>query len=259
MDLSQAQRLLRQLRDDYLNDLSGGCDQIENLTLSLSSSFKDSYEELYRRVHSLKGSAGTHGLMIVSNICHDFEEQLNRLSESGGRIKHETTSLLLALIDLIRKARSIAIADSHDFTEVETELERLRQKQLQNRYAALLVESSGYVKMLCQESLRDLPLQLTVVSDGYEALGLLLRTRYAILISANEVSSLNGLALMSALRASDSPNRKIKTILLTSRAPHDISGIRPDYIIGRNAELAESLPQAVQEIVTGLLQSQMKV
>lgn len=259
MELNQAQKLLRQLRDDYLNDLSGSCDQIENLVLSLNLAFKDSFEELYRRVHSIKGSAGTHGLMVISVICHDFEELLNRLSEGGGPVKAEVTELALQFVDLIRKARTIAMADGSDFSETEKELDKLRQRRLQNQYPALLVESSGYVKMLCQESLGDLPVQLTIEPDGYMALGQLLRTRFAFLITANEAKTLNGLALIGALCASDSINRDIKTILLTSRpALRDNMAHKPDYVINRNTDLAESLPQAVQEIIAGLQQAKAK-
>jgi HPt (histidine-containing phosphotransfer) domain-containing protein len=253
MELSQAQKLLRQLRDDYLNDLAGSCDQIENLVLSLNLSFKGNFEELYRRVHSIKGSAGTHGLMVISTLCHDFEELLNRLSEGGGQVEAETTGMALHFVDLIRQARSIAIADSSDFSEIEKELERLRQKRLRNLYPALLVESSGSVKMLCQESLSGLPVQLTIEPDGYAALGQLLRSRFAFLITANEARTLNGQALISALRASDSINRDIKTILLTSRpALRDNTPFKPDYVVSRNTELAESLPRVVQEIIAGL-------
>lgn len=255
MELNQAQILLRQLREDYLTDLSGSCDQIENLVLSLNLSFKDSFDELYRRVHSTKGSAGTHGLMIISTICHDFEDLLNRVSEAGGKVKADSTTQALQFVDLIRQARGIAIAGSSDFSTIETELERLRQSRLQDHYPVLLVEGSGYVKMLCQESLSELPVQLTIEEDGYAALGRLLRSRFAILITANEARSLNGPGLISALRASDSINRDIKTILLTSRpALRDNLPYRPDYVVSRNTELADSLPRAVREIIAGLKQ-----
>lgn len=259
MELSQAQILLRQLRDDYLNDLSAGCDQIENLVLSLSVSFNESFEELYRRVHSIKGSAGTHGLMIITTICHDFEDMLNHLSEGGGQVKSESTGLALHFIDLIRRARSIVIADGSDFREIEKELDALRQKRLRNKFPALLVESSGYVKMMCQEALRDLPVELAIEEDGYAALGQLLHTRYAFLITANESRNLNGVALISALRASGSVNRDIKTILLTSRQSlRDNMHYKPDYVVNRNTELAEALPRVVREIIARLQSAQIK-
>lgn len=249
VELGQAQQLLRQLRDDYLNDLSGICDEIENLVLSLNLSFKDNFEELYRRVHSMKGSAGTHGLKIISTLCHDFENLLQEVGERGG-LAGEATDQALRFIDLIRRARSIAIADSSDFAEIEEAMEQLRQARLRDKVPILLVESSGYVKMLCQESLSTLPVQLTIRADGYEALGELLHKRFVCLITANEAKSLNGLALISAIRASDSVNRDIKTVLLTSRTSlRSDMPVRPDYVLGRNTELVEALPRVVAEIV----------
>ncbi len=250
MKTDQAQKLLQQLRKEYLSELSQQCDEIENLVLSLISSFQESYAELYRRVHSMKGSAGTHGVTVITTICHNFEEQLNGIEEREGGVACAETDRFLLYVDLIRKARSIALKNSTDFNAIEEALEQVRQQLLVDQYPVMLVESSGYVTLLCKESLSALPLKVTVEDDGLSALGLLLRNRYSLLITANEAKTLNGMALISAIRASDGVNKNIKTILLTSRdSLREEGGIKPDYVVSRNTELAESLPRIVKEII----------
>lgn len=254
MESSQAQKLLKQLRDDYVNELPSQCDEIENIILSLAGSFREQYEELYRRVHSMKGSAGVHGLMIVTSICHNFEERLNVLEMAGGDVAKSDIDLFLRHVDLVRSAQAIAANEGSDFSQIEEELQQLRKQGLQDQFPVMLVEASGYVKLLCQESLRELPVQFTVESDGLAALSLLLKNKYSLLITAREVETLNGLALINAVRTSDCINKHIPVVMLTSS--HSLpanQAIKPDYIVSRNTELADSLPKIVQEIVAGKL------
>lgn len=252
METNQVQKLLLQLRNDYINELSPQCGEIENLVLSLAASFKENYEELYRRVHSMKGSAGTHGLEIITSICHHLEEQLNGLEAQGGRVTSLTTDLLLRYVDLMRRARNIAVKNGSDFSDIEKELEKIRQRVLEDQYPVMLVESSGYVKLLCVESLKKLPLNITLEDDGLTALGLLLRNRYSLLITTHEAKTLNGTALISALRASDSVNKNIETIMLTSRdsLQGEMGGERADYVVNKNTALGDALPRAVREIIS---------
>ncbi len=250
MEANQVQKLLLQLRNDYINELLSQCDEIENLVLALETSLSENYEELYRRVHSMKGSAGTHGLAIISSICHHFEEQLNGLEAQGGP-GARTTDLLLHYVDLIRKARKALVTGEHDVSGIEKELEQIRHRALENQYPVMLVESSGYVKLLCVESLKNLPLNITLEDDGLNALGLLLRNRYSLLITTHEAKTLNGTALISALRASDSVNKNIVTVMLTSRdALHGGAEVKPDYVVSKNTTLADSLPRLVKQIVS---------
>ena len=66
-DLNKAQRLLRELRISFLIDMPDRLDEIESLVLNLEQDQRSSqttgpvYDELYGNLHSIKGSAGTHG------------------------------------------------------------------------------------------------------------------------------------------------------------------------------------------------------
>ena len=253
MDPVQAQKLLQQIRDGYLAEMPAKCDEIENLVLAMSSSSDESYAELYRLVHSMKGSAGTHGLTVVSAICHELEDQLAKLSREGGGISETEVNILLRLVDLVRRARAIALKNKPDFSETEKELENIRKETLQDQLPALLVESSGYVKLMCQEALSDLPVQLTVEEDGLLALQRMLQQRFAFVISAYETRTLNGVAVIRAIRASESINKNIKTILITSRQDlRDGHHSELDYVLNRNAELGDNLNHAVRNILSEL-------
>ena len=254
MDADQAKKLLEQIRDSYLLEMPSKCDEIENLVLSLSSHFGENYNELYRLVHSMKGSAGTHGLAMVSAICHELEDHLAKLNDDQ-TVESAEINVMLRLVDLVRRARGIALKDTADYSEAERELEKIRRESLNDLYPVLLIEASGYVRMLCQEALANLPVELTIEEDGIQALQRLLSKRFACVIVANEVKTLNGIAVISAVRASESINKHIKTILLTSREQlRDGKHLVLDYVIKRNASLGDNLALAVKDVLAVLRQ-----
>jgi len=254
MDADQAKKLLEQIRDSYLVEMPAKCDDIENLVLCLKRDFSASYSELYGLVHSMKGSAGTHGLAMVSAICHELEDQLTKLN-SDQTVASAEINIMLRLVDLIRRARGVALKDTADYSEAERELDAIRNESLNDLYPVLLIESSGYVRMLCKEALAGLPVELTIEEDGVQALQRLLNKRFACVIAANEIKTLNGIAVISAIRASESRNKHIKTILLTSREQlRDGKQLQLDYVIKRNSSLGDNLVHAVKDILAGLHQ-----
>ena len=64
-------------------------------------------EEIARRVHSLKGDAGTLGLETVANQAHHFETELHRIRQAGGDLGAALLSLPMPLEDLLAKVAAL--------------------------------------------------------------------------------------------------------------------------------------------------------
>lgn len=64
-------------------------------------------DEIARRVHSLKGDAGTLGLDTIANQAHAFESELLRLRNSGGDLGAALLSLPLPVEDLLTKISAL--------------------------------------------------------------------------------------------------------------------------------------------------------
>ncbi|HSI54645.1 MAG TPA: ATP-binding protein [Ramlibacter sp.] len=64
-------------------------------------------DEIARRIHSLKGDAGTLGLDTVANQAHQFESELHRLRQSGGDLGAALLSLPLPVEDLLTKISAL--------------------------------------------------------------------------------------------------------------------------------------------------------
>ena len=226
----------------YLEELPDKIQEIEQTALSFfqENHNADIYQELYRQVHSLKGTAGTYRLSIITKICHQFEDQLKELDVSVGVDAGELKSLL-KYVDLLRSATELLQQGSDDFSDIDDFLVRRIQHG-----RILLVSGSSTEEQLCRSIAENLSAQLVVIRDGYEALGRLLHEHFDILISSYELQGLNGLALIAALRLAKTEN-PIATVLLTSSRISTQGGdIAPNHIIMKNAQFTEHLQRCIK-------------
>ena len=253
-DLNKAQRLLRELRISFLVDMPDRLDEIESLVLNLEQDQRSSqttgpvYDELYGHLHSIKGSAGTHGIDIISLISHQFEDALSALNHAP-HVTPAQIDTFLKYVDLLRRATELAQDDNADFADIKTTLETIRSQLKHGRKLALIVEGSQFMSHLYQDSLSSLPVDISVIEDGLVALGWLLREKYDFVIMGAETKSLNGTALLYALRAAGGINRDIKTIMITSREKSQFAkDMQPDTLLSKNKMLATQLRDTVETL-----------
>lgn len=252
---SDVQAMLRKLRASYVSELGEKLDEIESDLLALEdmARFAESFELTYRRVHSLKGSAGTYGIPIISKICHQLEEYLNFSAGMPDRVSRQLLDQCLAHVDLMRQARELVTRGAEHFQEIEQQLDGLRASLLGDRYSVMVVETSKVNVKLCCEIMSGFPLHVTVLDNGVHALERLLHERYHILITGYDVKMLNGLALVAAVRLSNRNNQNIKAILLSSQKQRLFRrDTDPDYMIPRDARFPENLSTAIQTCLTQL-------
>ena len=133
-DLSHAEQLLQKLKESFLDELAERCNEMELLVLALASpefaskdDVLDNYDELYRKIHSLKGSAGTHGVPLISTICHHFEDRLTFLEDDFGNMNEDFIGVCLAYVDLINNTAEEAMSEDPNYTAIENRLEQIRQ------------------------------------------------------------------------------------------------------------------------------------
>jgi len=260
--LPDVQAILRQLRENYLVEMDQKLGDIESdlLALERTERFADVFERAYRKVHSLKGSAGTYGLPIISKICHQLEDHFNLFSNNASNLTREVLDRCLAHINLLRKAREQAQAGGEHFNDIEEELSKLRTSLLGDRYSVLIVETSKVNIKLCNEIMKRYPVQVTVVDSGYQALELLLQQKYHLLITGLEVKLLNGLALVAAVRMSARGNQDMQAILLSSsKQPPFKRNVDPNYIVPRDSQFAENLGQAIDHCIAALREREKAV
>lgn len=246
--MQNVEALLGQMRETFLSELGERCDQLENLVIQLENASmpRDLFDDLYRRVHSLKGSGGTHGVHIVSVICHQLE---NLLTEAANRESFSSSfsTKALAHIDLLRKVEQLSEQEDPDYDALETELEKLREPKEQQLLKVLVAEPSSIMQQLLRKALADQPVHVTMVDDGIAALELLVRHPFDVTVMARELVRLNGIAVAAALRASKGRNANIPFILLTSNPETVPKDIQITKILPRDRHLMDEVTQALTQ------------
>ena len=249
MDMMQT--MLPKLRLNYMRELPERFNELEHLVMEMErmASLDGIFNELYRQVHSLKGSGGTYGLHFISTICHPLEDLLSGLMKQPERLQDGFTDIALAYIDLLRLSLD-KLEDGIELgREIEDKLRNLRLRAFSTTRTALIVEASSSLVHFLSESLQQQRFKVEIMEDGYAALGRALAEPFDLLITGFEIKRLNGLALISALQLAGGRQAKTRTILLTANTT--IKGLKnsPDYILTKDAKLKESLHAAVREII----------
>lgn len=243
------QAVLRQLRGTFLEELPEKFDRLEYLLLEMerNGANTESFNEAYRIVHSLKGSGGTFGLHIITTICHQMEDLLNT-TEGGTKFTPRLVAFSLKYLDLLQLAAEQINAGAESFLQVEQQLADLRQQLAPKHFSVLLANNSKLETSICLQTLSNLPVHAVVINDGLEALARALSEHFDLVITANEIPRLNGIALVGALKLSESSLPHIKTILLTSNKAviKPDACINADHIILKDGKLSQNLAEAVK-------------
>jgi CheY-like chemotaxis protein len=244
------EEMLLQLRNNFLDALPEKFERIEYLLLQMERQGSDteSFNEVYRIVHSLKGSGGTFGLHIITTLCHQFEDLLSTTSQ-GAAFTKKQISCSLVYVDLLRTANGQIHSGNENFTQIEKRLLELRKEFAPQQFTVMLVDNSKMLNDLCAQALSGLPVCTVSIHDGLEALTRALSEPFDLVITDNEIPRLNGAALIGALRLSNSPNRHIKAIIISSNNKFTLSlnqASDPDYAIFKDAKLVQNLADKVK-------------
>lgn len=254
-NLSNIQQVLMELKRSYLAEIPERCQHIEALVLRLKrnvdADYESVYQALYRQIHNIKGSAGTHGIEIISSICHQFEELINQMDGKPEKVNDHFINHCLAYIDLVRDAVEQEKQDGIDEEGITQRLQEIHKLIFPNSYRCMIVDSSKSRGELYKKALSVLPINVCVMDNGYYALRPLLKEKYNFLIVSKELPLLNGIALIQALRASGSLNRDIYCVLLSidTDTIDSESRIAPDCILKKNTHLLDSLVDTIAKRV----------
>lgn len=245
--------ILAELRDSYLNGFPGQLHEIEAFILELekSDNTKDPLEALYRRVHSIKGSAGTFGFSIISSICHQMEDHLTEVEEEGSKIDSKEINVLFAYLDLLNETYEGIAANSLDTGSIEKKLDSIGKKTQAAAKKCICIgfDNNDMYHQIIHETAKAHNIQCSFVESSLTALERLLHEHFDVLITARENQDLNGIALVAAIRLNKQKNAGIKSILITSNQEVGLSqDIKPEYIIFKNQDFPKTLFATLSEI-----------
>ena len=252
--MNDINKILQEIRSNYVDELPGRIKELEDIILGFKKSINaDDFQTLYRGIHSIKGSGGTHGFQILTGICHQFEDELSDKETSLDSINNTQITNWLTYIDILRNSVENLLDEDFDTTAIDERLANLRNVSNKTKYSCLLVDTNTSSINLVSKILDKHSFNISIMENGYEALGRLLSSKFDLLISSYEIKILNGVGLITAVKSSASPNKNIPSMLITAgKFKKNIRNIDPDYIIQKNRELVTVLETALTEITAHL-------
>ncbi|MDT8992478.1 Hpt domain-containing protein [Curvibacter sp. APW13] len=237
--------LMAELLAEFLDELPARCHELEESILALESGQEGAFDELYRQVHSLKGTGGGVGLPVITTICHQFE---SFLSEVRVCFDHKATNTALAYVDLLR--RTIGADGRTDAAVAATEqaLEAMRLLRLSGRTSVLIAEPSQTLRRVYQDELAGPQTKLHLIGNGMQALERLLHEPFDLLILSRELPALNGLAVVAALREARCSNSNIPVVLVSSNTAPVGAHLNIQTLAKRDQHLLGQLQAAISRI-----------
>ncbi len=240
--------MLSVLRTDFLDSLSSRCQKLEHYILKLNGKNRDceEFEEVYRIVHSVKGAGGTHGLPLVTSICHYFEDLLT--SPRTTIFSEEFADQALQLVDLLQ-ALSLNSDDSAKVHEIEAKLGFIRQVNKAYLGTVLVLEPSKVLRLLLQQLLENMQLKAVFMQESLQALQRLLTEPFDLIIVSVELEVLKGPALISAVQVNKGLNADTPVLLLTSQPNVQTAGLSGVNVLTRSQLLAQQLEPKIKAIL----------
>lgn len=239
--------LLAEMQAGFVDELPDRCNRLEEGVLALENKEAGAFDELYRQIHSLKGSGGMFGIPVITTICHQFE---SFISESSKRFSRKAASTALAYVDLLRRTISPTGRDTAGVAAIEQALEQMRLSSLSGRSTVLLVEPSGTLRRLILDVLEDPSVQLRTMESGMACLERMLHEPFDMVVMSRELPDLNAIAVVAALRESRCRNSNIPVILISSNPAPVPKHLAVHAIVRRDTQLMPTLARNVTEILT---------
>ncbi len=236
----------KSIQEKYLQRLPEIFDELEGLILQIEKgeNVDESFREFNGKVHSLKGSAGTFDLDVLSTICHKLEDFLSQPETVNSP---KTCQTILNMIDLMSKYTKEF--NPEDSTQEEQYINIMREI-LGEEFDGLRVLICGEFPLLnkkIQNVFNQLHSRLSYARNGYEALGRLIHEDFDLLITSFESDIIKGPTLAKMIRINEEIYQNLKIILVTSyEEVYQTQGI--DMIVKKDTNIEESLKSAYQQL-----------
>jgi len=241
---------LLKMQAKYVSELPGKLDDLEDLCMAFTTGESKDVKllALSHLVHSIKGSAGTFGVSIVSTICHRFEDRINEIKEDTPEEDRSFIDDALRYIDLIREAVGLVRENETDFTAIEEKLDGLalpvgtEPREAVRPLSLLVADSARTTAVMLRAHLGDAAITVVGEDTDLGALKRLMDERFDVVVCGLGIGLIGGLGLICALKLSDGRSRDAMTVLLTSDTESfQKTDPAPDFVLNRGPSLGQDL------------------
>ncbi len=243
--------ILEKLRQGYVSGIPSHLEKMENHVLNIEKkqAFKENFDALYRKAHSLKGSGATYDLPIITTACHQLEDFLTDEFQTEDSVNSDTINNVFAYIDVLKNVHTSLVDGDDNFSPIENQLKQLKKQNPKLR-AILIDPPEKMYHAICLHVLKNANVHCTTTSSSLTALQRLLNENFDLLITPRENRELSGMALIAALKINKRYNVNIESIMITSNPTVELpSELAPSYTVLKGLSFAEELDTALNNII----------
>ena len=239
--------ILAKMKDKYLDELSLKMDEVEENIIAFEKDQNpiNIFDEIFRQIHTLKGSSGTYGIHELSRVFHQMEDFLSELADRNLKIEPLDIDFMLQCVDVIRSYKDSDSGKQKFQNSIENILKKGDEQRKSN---VLIIENSRLTINMIRNILADLPIKIASVNSGLEAISRLHLENFQIVITAFEMSLIDGAGIIAAARQSSAWNKNSFYIMMTSKENIIFSNnAKPDLILKKDNHLFKNIRAACEE------------
>lgn len=209
---------LEEFKLEYLENLREEMLRIENEVLKLESSSDSDrpsiLHEIFRTIHSLKGSAGSYEFYMLTTIFHQFEDFI-----SNNLQKSQSPALIDTCLNFLDIAKNCSIDYKQKSTEIEKyatilEGETVQESTINGKI--LLIERNKSIVKIITKVAQNNQLEVVALSNGATAINRIIHERFDLIVTSKDLDTLDGESVLKGVRVMKNLNQKTPMVLISS-------------------------------------------
>lgn len=199
------EKALARLKQEFIESCGDRLDEIDEAIDRIYKETGDreaDFMQMQRDIHSIKGSAGTHGFTAITVIAHRAEDYI----ESTNRLTNEQLQDVQVYVDRIREIVETGVNPGEAETQVilknlPSSTKATVSDQNVRNVTVLLIMRKGIQRKLIGTELSSCGFEISFSENPVEAIGLTLSIKPDIIVSSMEFDDISGVELANIFKA----------------------------------------------------------
>lgn len=212
--------LIREIRDEFMDEAQDLLEEYQGVLNSIDKSVdENSFNAIYRIVHTLKGNSKACDFPAFSHTIHEFESFLDKFKNLS---KIDTKSFVDKNFSFLSELFKVvdSLKESYDQDYDYSIFSKILQDDAKKKFKFLILDDEPsmvkLLKLVIQDKYEDAEVDTFTVSK--EALNALEEKKYDIIFSDFNMPELNGIEVLSQTRL-DTINNNTPFIMITGYKP----------------------------------------
>lgn len=238
-------------KTDYLYSILDKLDHLESFIENGKFKIED-ISEIFKIIHSIKGTAASMEFYFISTLAHDIEDHLTLIQDEKEQIDDQYMQVFDRLIDLLLNVTNDYLKnDISKFPLYRNMLSKLIQvkNNSQREYQGniLVVNSSPAMNIMIKNQLLNSGFNVSFAENGLSAFNQIILNKFDAVLSSYDLEIFDAIILMNLVRNSKCNNSNIPFVLMTSHQNMK-TDIENCYILQKGQDFFNDLNKVLKQV-----------